>query len=219
MTAAPFLGTLAFAVGAGVTTFFAPCAFPLLPGYVGYYVKQSEAETPGLLSAGAAAAGSLLALGAVASLAFALGRTLTSVLPVVEPVVGAGMVGFGLLVVLDRAPSVTLALPERPESVVGFGAFGAVYALAAAGCVAPLFLGVLAQALTFSVVGGAVVLASYAAAVAVPLVGVTLLASAGVESWHALGRYGGRAKQVAGVVMIAAGVGQLYLSIVVLGVV
>ncbi|ESP89740.1 cytochrome C biogenesis protein transmembrane region/thiol-disulfide transporter [Candidatus Halobonum tyrrellensis G22] len=49
MTSAAFLGTVAFAAGAGLTTFFAPCAFPLLPGYVGYYVHQSEDETPGVV--------------------------------------------------------------------------------------------------------------------------------------------------------------------------
>lgn len=29
------VGALAFATSAGVATFFAACAFPLLPGYVG----------------------------------------------------------------------------------------------------------------------------------------------------------------------------------------
>ncbi|WP_276300548.1 cytochrome c biogenesis CcdA family protein [Halorussus lipolyticus] len=217
MAASEFAGALAFAVSTGVTTFFAPCAFPLLPGYVGYYVEQGD-DSSGLVSAGAAAVGALVALGAVAVLAFGVGQTVTSALPLLEPVVGVGLVAFGALTLTGRVPNLSVALPERPQSVLGFGAFGAVYALAAAGCVAPLFLGVVTQALAFSPARGVAVVAVYAGSVAAPLVGVTLLTSAGVETWRGLGRYSGALERGAAVVMILAGLGQLYLSIVVLDV-
>lgn len=218
MTATGFLGAVAFAVSAGVATFFAPCAFPLLPGYVGYYAQRSGEGSPGLAAAGAAALGSLGALGVIAALAFALGQRLTSVLPILEPVIGVGLIVFGAAILLKRSPEMHIPLPERPESVVGFGVFGAVYALAAAGCVVPLFLGVIAQAMTLPFASGLVVIGAYAGAVAVPLVGVTLLASAGIETWRDLGRYTGVVNRVAAVLMILAGFGQLYLSIVVLDV-
>lgn len=213
-----FAGTLLFAASAGLTTFFAPCAFPLLPGYVGYYVRQSTADTPGIAPAAAAAVGSFTTLGILAGLAFALGQTLTSMVPLLEPIVGLGLVGFGLLVFFDSVPTATVPLPQRPESVLGFGLFGAVYALAAAGCVVPLLLGVVSQALTRPPLEGIAVLGVYAGSVTVPLVGVTLLTSVGVESWRTLGRYTGYMKRVAAGVMIAAGIGQLYLSVVVLDV-
>ncbi|EMA56051.1 cytochrome c biogenesis CcdA family protein [Halococcus thailandensis] len=218
MTSAALLGTVAFAAGAGLTTFFAPCAFPLLPGYVGYYVHQSQEETSSVLSAVAAAVGALIALGVVAGLAFAFGEALTSLLPLLEPIVGAGLIVFGLVMLIGRFPIASIPLPARPESIVGFGVFGGVYALAAAGCVIPLFLGVLTQALTLPPLAAVVVLGSYAGAVAAPLVGVTLLTSVGVDTWHDLGWYSGRIEQFAGVILIAAGIGQLYLSIVVLDV-
>ncbi|MFB6161115.1 MAG: cytochrome c biogenesis CcdA family protein [Haloferacaceae archaeon] len=218
MTSTAFLTALAFAASAGLATFFAPCAFPLLPGYVGYYLQQSAADRAGAVPAAAAATGSLAALAVVAGLAFALGRTLTGLLPLLEPVVGVGLVAFGLLVLVDRTPTVTVPLPRRPESLLGFGAFGAVYALAAAGCVVPLFLGVVTQAATLPLPAGAAVLGVYAGAVTVPLVGVTLLTSAGTESWRSLARYAGRAKRVAAGVMVVAGLGQVYLSVVVLDV-
>jgi len=217
VTSAEFAGALAFAASTGVTTFFAPCAFPLLPGYVGYYVERSD-DASGVLSAVAAAGGALVALGAIAALAFALGQTLTSVLPLFEPLVGVGLVAFGALTLAGRVPDLRVALPERPQSVLGFGVFGAVYAVAAAGCVAPLFLGVVTQALAFSPARGVAVVGVYAGGVAVPLVGVTLLASAGVETWRDLGRYAGSLERAAAVVMILAGLGQLYLSVVVLDV-
>lgn len=219
MTTATFVGTLAFAASAGVTTFFAPCAFPLLPGYVGYYVQQSEGDALGLPSAAAAGTGSLLTLGVVAGIAFAFGRTLTSVLPLFEPLVGMGLIVFGSLILVDLTPAITPSLPQRPESVFGFGMFGAAYAIAAAGCVLPLFLGVTTQAATLPVLEGVTVLTVYAAAVTGPLVGVSLLTGVGVEVGQDLGRFTGRIKQAAAGIMILAGIGQLYLSIVILDVV
>jgi len=213
----PLGGAVGFAVGAGVATFFAPCAFPLLPGYVGYFLERGGDDSPGAAAA-AAALGSLGAFALVAGAAYALGRRLTSVLPAFEPLVGVALVAFGAATLLGRG-SATVALPSRPDSVVGFGLFGGAYALAAAGCVVPVFLGVVAQALALPPAGATAVLAAYAGAATAPLVGVTLLASAGVDAWRSLGRYAGALERAAAVVMIVAGLGQVALSLVVLDVV
>ena len=211
--------TLAFAVGAGVATFFAPCAFPLLPGYVGYYL--SERGDPGVggtvVPAVAAAVGAVTTLSVVGAAVLLLGRTVTDYVPLFEPVAGVALVAFGALVLTDNAPSVRVALPARPTSAAGFAVFGAGYAVAAAGCVVPLFLGVVTQALTYPPAGSAAVFAAYAGSVSAPLVGVTLLAGAGVDTWRSAGRYAGRVERVAGGIMVVAGVGQLVLSGFVLG--
>ena len=212
----PLGGAVGFAVGAGVATFFAPCAFPLLPGYVGYFLERGGDDSPGAAAA-AAALGSLGAFALVAGAAYALGRRLTSVLPAFEPLVGVALVAFGAATLLGRG-SATVALPSRPDSVVGFGLFGGAYALAAAGCVVPVFLGVVAQALALPPAGATAVLAAYAGAATAPLVGVTLLAGAGIDSWRSLGAYSHRVRQVAAVVMILAGGGQIYLAVFELGV-
>ncbi|MFC4247526.1 cytochrome C biogenesis protein, partial [Natribaculum luteum] len=44
MVDASITPTLAFAFTAGLATFFSPCAYPLLPGYVGFYVSQTDGE-------------------------------------------------------------------------------------------------------------------------------------------------------------------------------
>ncbi|QLH80047.1 cytochrome C biogenesis protein [Halosimplex rubrum] len=213
----PLSGAVAFAVGAGVATFFAPCAFPLLPGYVGYFLERGGDDSAGAAAA-AAAAGSLGALVVLAGAAYAVGRRITSLLPAFEPLVGVALVAFGGATLLDRRPA-TVALPGRPGSVVGFGLFGGAYALAAAGCVVPVLLGVVAQALAFPAPGAAAVLAAYAIGATAPLVGVTLLASAGVDAWRSLGRYAGALERAAAVLMIVAGLGQIALSLAVLEVV
>jgi len=212
------VGALAFAASAGVATFFAPCAFPLLPGYVGYYLSENDGNTGMVAPAGAAAGGALGALAVVALLVLAVGQPVKTALPVLEPVIGAGLLAFGLVTLLDRGPELRVPLPERPASVTGFGVFGAVYAVAAAGCVVPLLFGVVTQALALPVYSSALVLAVYALGVTLPLVGVTLLAGVGIDSWRYFGKYSRQVQQIAAVVMILAGGGQIYLAVFELGV-
>jgi len=212
-------GVVGFAAGAGVTTFVAPCAFPLLPGYVGYFLRESDQRVAAVPAAVAAAVGTLLTLGVVGALALSIGRPLTRALPLFEPLVGVGLVAFGVVTLRGGTPAVEVPLPRRPSTVLGFGVFGAVYAAAAAGCVVPLFLGVVTQALALDGAASGVVLGAYAAGVAAPLAGVTLLAGAGVDIWRSVGGYTGRIKQAAGVMMIVAGLAQLYLAADLLGVV
>lgn len=212
------VGALAFAASAGVATFFAPCAFPLLPGYVGYYLSENDGNTGMLAPAGAAAGGALGALAVVALLVLAVGQPVKTALPVLEPIIGVGLIAFGIATLMNRGPELRVPLPERPASVTGFGVFGAVYAVAAAGCVVPLLFGVVTQALALPAHSSALVLAVYALGVTLPLVGVTLLAGVGIDSWRSLGTYSRQVQQVAAVVMIVAGGGQIYLAVFELGV-
>lgn len=201
------LGTLAFAASAGVATLFAPCAFPLLPGYVGYYLRESDGDVGMLPPATAATFGALGSLTLVALLVLALGQPLKNALPMLEPVIGVGLIVFGVVMLLNREPELRVPLPQRPASVTGFGVFGAVYAVAAAGCVVPLFFSVVTQALALPVQASVLVLTVYALGVALPLVGVTLLAGAGIGLWRTFGTYLQRMHQIAAIVMILAGGG------------
>lgn len=219
MTDTAVVSALAFAASAGVATFFAPCAFPLLPGYVGYYLSENDRDAGMVAPAVAAAGGALGSLAVVTLLVVAVGRPVKTALPVLEPVVGVGLIAFGLATLLNRGPEFHVPLPERPASVTGFGVFGAVYAVAAAGCVVPLLFGVLTQALALPARSSVLVLTVYALAVALPLVGVTLLAGVGIDFWRAAGGYSRRIQQVAAAVMILAGCRQIYLAVFELGVV
>jgi cytochrome c-type biogenesis protein len=215
-----FAGTLAFAFSAGVATFFAPCAYPLLPGYVGYYLSREEADLGGaVVRGGAATAGALAVLGLVGWVLVALGTRVVSRLAFLEPVVGVGLVALGLLVLSGRAPTVHLLLPERRSSVVGFALFGGVYAVAAAGCVVPIVFGVVTQALTLPADQAATVVGVYAGAVSLPLFGVTLLSAVGNDALRGAAGYADSVQRIAAVVMIVAGVGQVALSLSYLGVV
>jgi cytochrome c-type biogenesis protein len=218
MLDAETLGVVSFAVGVGLGTFFAPCAYPLLPGYVGYYLGEDDASLSGAVVRGAAAGvGALVALGVIAGLLVGVGQRLVVNVVYLEPVIGLLLLVLGVLYVLGRAPDLRVALPERRASVVGFGVFGAVYAVAAAGCVVPLFFGVVTQALILPPTGAVLALGSYAGAVALPLFGVTLLAAVGSDSLRGLSRHVGSIQRVAGGVMIVAGLWQIVRSLSLLG--
>jgi cytochrome c-type biogenesis protein len=208
-----------FALTAGVATFFSPCAYPLLPGYVGYYVNAVDAEHASV--AGAGVRGAAAAVGVLATFALLGGATAwvghetLSGITVFETLVGGVLVAFGLLVALGHAPSLSLPLPKRRTSVLGFGLFGAGYALAGAGCVAPVFLAVVARAITLPTETALLVLGVYAGTVAVLMTATTVATGVGVVSNATrVMAHAGRLKRLAGVAMVLAGIGQLYLSLV-----
>lgn len=213
-----FSGTLAFALIAGVTTFFAPCAYPLLPGYVGYYLSQDDADLGGaVVRGGAATVGALAVLVLVGGALVSLGTRAVSNLAFLEPVVGIGLVVFGVALFVGRAPSIHLLLPEHRSSVPGFVFFGGVYAVAAAGCVLPVVFGVVSQALTLPTEQAVTVVVVYAASVSLPLLGVTLLSAVGSHALQGVSGHVGTIQRVAALVMIVAGVAQFGLSLSYLG--
>jgi cytochrome c-type biogenesis protein len=220
MTGTALATDVSFAVASGVATFFSPCAYPLLPGYVGFYVNQTDADEVSIGGAGirgiAAGIGVLATFGVLAGATVRVGHATLSKITVFESLVGGLLVVFGLLVVAGRSPSVTVPLPKRRASVLGFGLFGAGYALAGAGCVAPIFLAVIARSIALPADAAAVVVVTYAGVVAALLVATTVATGMGLlTNAGRLAAYSGQLKRLAGAVMVLAGVGQLYLALVV----
>lgn len=212
-------GTAVFALGAGIATFFSPCSYALLPGYVGYYAASVEDETPplsGIFARGGAAAIGVLGTFLVLSIAAVLASDLIErLLPAVELFVGLLLIGLGVAVFVGYTGSVHVSLPERRSSVLGFGLFGALYALAATACVLPLFLAVALQSLTLSKSGTAVVLGSYAGSFGALMIVATVATAVGHDAL--VGRVSDRIqtlRRLAGGVLIAAGLGQIYLAVV-----
>ena len=220
MTGAALATNVPFAVAMGVATFFSPCAYPLLPGYVGFYVNSVDAESASVTGAGirgiAAGIGVLVTFAILAGATVWIGHSALSNITVFETLVGGLLIGFGLLVVLDWAPSLSVSLPKRRSSVFGFGLFGAGYALAGAGCVAPIFLAVVARAIALPTDIAVLVLGVYGGVVAVLMAATTVATGVGlVGNANRVMAHAGTLKRVAGAVMILAGAGQLYLSLVV----
>ncbi|PSP82946.1 cytochrome C biogenesis protein [Halobacteriales archaeon QS_1_68_17] len=217
---------LGFAFGLGGATFFAPCAFPLLPGYVAYYVGRDGGDappTPARLARAAVvgvatSAGFFLVYAALAGVVVAFGTRVLSNVSLLELVVGLLLIGLGAGMATGRlAPgSLHVRLPERRQGVAGYLGFGVVYAAAAAGCTAPAFVAVTATALSAGPARAVLTLAAYAAGMSVLMIAVTVLSALGRDTVvRRLSASTGRITRVAGAVLVVAGVVQLYYYLVV----
>ena len=213
---------LGLAFSFGTVTFFAPCAFPLLPGYVAYYLGTSGDDTsrplPNRLGRAAyvgvvTSLGFFLVYGVLAVVAVAVGQQALRNVSVLELVVGVLLIVLGIGMALGRfqASSLHLQLPERERSTVGYLSFGVVYAAAAAGCTAPSFIAIVGLGLAGGPTSVAAMLGAYAAGMSVLMIGVTTLSAVGRDTL--LRRVSARTGQItrlAGVVMVLAGIVQLY---------
>jgi cytochrome c-type biogenesis protein len=220
MTPAVAPGRLTFAATLGAFTFFAPCAFPLLPGYVAYYLgagDEGAADDPTRVHLWRAAKVGVLAsvgffavfwvLGAVVSL---VGTRAVADIARLELVVGGLLILLGLSMAAGRTPQWHVSLPERERSAGGFVLFGVVYAVAAAGCTAPLFIGVVGASVAAGPVAGAATLVAYAAGMSAMMIAVTGLAAVGRDQViRRLSASTGRLQRGAGVLLALAGVTQI----------
>ena len=223
MTGSPV--ELGFAFGLGTATFFAPCALPLLPGYLAYFLGNETTTQQslgtrlrrGAVVAGVTSLGALAVFALLAAIAIVVGERVLRNVAVLELVAGVVLVGLGIGMLTGAVSELTVhvRLPRRRAGPVGYFSFGALYAAAAVGCTGPLFLGV--ASLAFANPASAVpILGAYAAGMVSLLVGVTLATALGRALLvRRLAAGTGRMRRLAGAVLVLAGLIQLYYFFVV----
>ncbi len=182
-------GIYILAVMAGLFSFFSPCAFPLLPSYIAYYMRPGEENKPrnGLTMGLKAAAGIVLVFGILGVIGMLFGGIILRGLPYLEPVVGAIILFLGItlladLNIFDRLTFGWQNLKQRilPKSKKESGdspfLYGIGYASASLACVGPVFLAIIASSwLTGGLVGTALVLALYLLTMAALMILFSLL--------------------------------------------
>jgi cytochrome c-type biogenesis protein len=173
---------LLIAFTAGVLAFLSPCSLPMLPAYVSYYLDRGEQRgriLSGLVLAMSMIAGFLLVfvvVGIIPSLAVS---EFTKWIWVAEPVIGAGLIGLGILnewtTVVDGLPRVGSSFDG---SKLSFLAYGAAYGIASLGCSLPVFILVVLQGATAVSLGEILVIfAAYGAGAAALIIPLTLTLS------------------------------------------
>ncbi len=191
------LGLAGFALFAGVASFFAPCAFPLLPGYMAYSLSLGgrtegrrslwrEALPPGL----SAAAGIFVVYAAMGLLVAALGGIASRFVLYLQPLMGLLAIALGVALLLgaslerfvapfqhavDRARR-SLTGSKKEGTLAGFFGYGMGYGAAAAGCVAPVFLQLTLTAIALGAATGLRIFALYAGVSALLMVVATVVA-------------------------------------------
>ena len=97
------LGLMMWALGLGALTFFSPCSFPLLPGYMTYYLglRESRNQRKSIYGGMAAAMGIDPLFLVVAILVGIFGSTISGFVVVLEPIVGVLLIAMAILIILD----------------------------------------------------------------------------------------------------------------------
>jgi cytochrome c biogenesis protein CcdA/peroxiredoxin len=151
-TAPAVTGLYLLALLTGLLSFFAPCAFPLLPGYISYYLGRDEggATLRGSVKAGIAAATGINGIFALIGIAVAVGGVaVKSYLSYFTPAVGVVILLLGLAMVLGKTELFDKfgRLLSSSSSKIGVRAqhsglflYGVGYGLAVMGCQVPVFI-------------------------------------------------------------------------------
>ena len=243
-----------FAVGAGVMVFFSPCSFPMLPGYMSFYLANKKQRTgkfdetaaretlPDGLAAAAGLTGILLLIGI---LLIPFISIIGGFIPVLELIIGIMIAGLGIMMVMEydsepivrpfrnlmsiigKSPPATAAKNGIEKIIqkywskdftfsgnsdgtrVGLFWYGVAYGSAAAGCVAPVVIGLLTASIGRGIITGLLVFLIFSFTAGMLMVGFTMLVAASestiVDKLKASTR---QIEMVGGVVMIIVG---LYL--------
>ncbi len=171
------------AIFAGIGSFFSPCAFPMLPGYMAYYLKK-DSEAGGKISPRKAAmTGAVSATGiiivylVIGAMVLIAGTSIMQYTSYLGLIVGIVLIALGLLMFTplqywkivrpfqalwtrlrglgtkkhrEKDGSEAEAKPavkDEPGFYSGLFIYGLGYGAAAAGCTAPLFIGVILAAI------------------------------------------------------------------------
>ncbi len=224
------VGGIVLAAFAGFATFFSPCSFPMLPGYVAYYLS-SEAEqknstlrvlVSGLVS-GIGIILVFLAIG-IAWIAVGTAANVEDYTPILGPIVGAILIILGLLMLTNIQYQALVRPFSRLKQRIFKGrkeeggyypkllGYGVGYGAAAAACTAPLFIAVLAQSsVTGGPAGSLLILFVFSLAIVLLMVVITFMLSAfGQESVRRLSQYTDLIKKVSAVVLIVVGIYLFY---------
>ncbi len=187
----PQMSIYVIALFAGIASFFSPCSFPMLPGYMAYYFgigKKESGYRKAVAGGGAAAIGMITVYLLVGALLLYSASLVSPYIPMLGIVVGAALIVLGILMFTPLQYDALLR-PFRPLSsgirrifgrkehglAAKLFAYGVGYGSAATGCTAPVFLAVIMAAMSSSFMTGILALLIYSLSAGLLMVSVTLL--------------------------------------------
>lgn len=145
------MGTLAFALAAGLVAALNPCGFAMLPAYLTLVVigdggeARSRATAVGraLVATAAMALGFLVVFGTFGLLIAPLAASVQQYLPAITVVIGLSLVALGIWMLTDRQLTLLLPKPVRGAPTARLGSmfgYGLAYAIASLSCTIGPFL-------------------------------------------------------------------------------
>ncbi|MEX0825451.1 MAG: cytochrome c biogenesis CcdA family protein [Acidimicrobiia bacterium] len=149
---------IATAFAAGVISTVNPCGFAMLPAYVGLFLGR-DSEHPGrIFTVAASVSAGFVAVFLLVGTLVTLGvRAVVAWIPWVTLLIGGGLIVVGVALLAGRnvlAALVPGVRGTRDRTPAGMFGFGASYGVASLSCTLPIFLSLIAGALTGDGLGG-----------------------------------------------------------------
>lgn len=217
-----------FAVTFGVLTFFSPCSFPMLPGYLSYYITSQAGEEKKInpIKGGTMAAIGIIAFFLIVAVLVALlGAVVKSWLVYLMPVIGFLLLLIGVITLIGKddflekfidllkkpfTMLVTAIRGERQTEQKGSGGlflYGFGYGAAASSCMAPAFIGVIFLGLNTSLgwLGAVLVFMAYTFSIATMMIVFSYMAATGSKSLEKFISSSDKVKRISGLLLVFAG--------------
>jgi cytochrome c-type biogenesis protein len=209
-----------FAFLAGIASFFAPCAFALLPGYASYYLGLDigKGKTPAYIGF-VTATGILAFYLFLGILVYVLGSAISPYLRYFKPAVGFILVLLGIMLytrsfyIAPLSSAVSKVYSEHSAGgALAFFLFGVAYAATALGCTLPIFLVLVIYPLfTGELLLGFLAFVSYSLAKAVLMIAVTYLVAYSKDTLiKRLAMSTGKIKKFSGLAIVLIGIYLIY---------
>ena len=253
-----------FAVGAGVMVFFSPCSFPMLPGYMSFYLANKKQRTgkfdetaaretlPDGLAAAAGLTGILLLIGIILVPFVSI---IGGYLGYLELLIGIIIAALGFSMVMEydfekivqpfrqflndyifntkfsatlvssvesgiQSTGKTLKYPalekfsfssDEPGTKTGLFWYGVAYGSAAAGCVAPVVIGLLTASISKGIITGLLVFLIFSLTAGTLMVAFTMMVAASETTIVDKLKASTRQIEIAGgIIMIIVGIYLIY---------
>ncbi|HMJ74935.1 MAG TPA: cytochrome c biogenesis protein CcdA, partial [Iamia sp.] len=142
---------VALALATGMLATVNPCALPMLPAYLGWFISGDDGRRPlGTAVARAVVVslsvsfGFVAVFGVLGLLVTAASAQVEKVTPWLTPAVGVVMAGLGIVLLTGRTLSIALPRLDRTGSggrgVTAMVVYGASYAVVSVSCTMPVFV-------------------------------------------------------------------------------
>ncbi|PTD93882.1 hypothetical protein C9439_05425 [archaeon SCG-AAA382B04] len=171
------IATLTIAFLAGIQTFFSPCAFPLLPAYLSYFIGQKNKQKNPIKIAIQATTGFAIIISILAALTHIIGQQIKTFFTKITPIIGIILIIIGIAWTLNKKPLslsgiINIELPRQSATL-----FGAAYAITAITCMFPIVLSVVVTTLDQGIISLITTFLAYLAGMAIMMTIATTAAS------------------------------------------
>lgn len=210
---------LTFIFTAGALALLSPCGFPMLPGYISYYMGSKATLGKAVPSGLACTLGLLTVFSAIGVATSTFGSLITRYIPILELIAGVAAILMGVSMIVEiRIPTFLVRLsalslrPPKKRGLIGIFLYGAVYGLATIGCSAPIFFSILFYAVAAGgPLYGILTFIVYASGMGLPIIITTILVAKAKElTLERIVKMTPWLQKISGTVLIVIGVYLIY---------